>query len=151
MLLLSCFELSSYFICYLHNNSTILFSRGFKTMLCNGVIKYFFKISQLILLLVTSLILLPCVAFPLFLYKWNFRYKWKKLNTSLEGSSYNTVILYLQRIFYKVRTKYQISKVIIPIIIIIMGNLSLIKNKSAIKSLTKLKTQKKQKIRTTQI
>ena len=58
---------------------------------------------------------------------------------SIHGSN---IFDYLQ-IFYEVRTKLQIPKIIIPIIIIIMVNLSLINHKNVITSNSKHRTNSK--------
>ena len=72
-----------------------------------------------------------------FVNKRNPKPLWK--HVFIHGSN---IFDYLQ-IFYEVRTKLQISKIIIPIIIIIMVNLSLINNKNVITSNSKHRTNSK--------
>ena len=116
-----------YFICYLHNSST-------RYRYSYVMVQYY--TSSVFLTNFIRLLLLNSFPFMLFLicYKWSCLYKWKKLKTSRETCFLYMVLVFLQ-IVLEVRTKSQIPKIFIPIIIIIMVNLSLTNNNKAIKSL----------------
>ena len=129
------FVLKGVHILYVTSTITVQYlCKSFKIQLCNGAVLYFFNFFNYFCHLIASLKLFPFATFLLLFYKWNFLYKWKKPKISLKACFLYTVLVYLQ-IFYEVSTKSQIPKIIIPIITIIIVNLSLINNKNVIKSL----------------